>query len=119
VPNIRYTNGIDLEVLLPVLTDRKGWKQPTVADFTPVLSTAVTTCKSGMYYNFDHSSCSPVNIWNCQEDNEITDANLNQFLLDLKQQVAVESLVNVFRENNPVEPSKYCLRNNLELNTEI
>jgi hypothetical protein len=59
-----------------------------------------------MYYNFDHSSCSPVNIWNCQEDNEITDANLNQFLLDLKQQVAVESLVNVFRENNPVETSK-------------
>jgi hypothetical protein len=106
VPNIRYTNGIDLEVLLPVLTFRKGWKQPTVADFTPVLSEEVITCRSGMYYNFDHSSCSPVNIWNCQEDNEITNANFNQFLLDLKQQVAVESLVNVFRENNPVEPSK-------------
>lgn len=59
-----------------------------------------------MYYNFDHSSCSPVNIWNTQEDDEINDTNFNEFLLSLKKQVAIESLISVFRENNPVEPSK-------------
>lgn len=101
-----YTNGLNLDTLLPIITARKGWEQPSVATFTPVLSTAVKTCNSGMYYNFDHSSCSPVNIWNCQEDDRITDANMNAFLLSLKKQVAIESMVAVFRENAPVEPPK-------------
>jgi len=103
---IRYTNGLDLERLLPIMTARKGWQQPTNSDFEPVLSDDVKECTSGMYYNYVHSACSPINIFNAQEDNTITDDNYNAFLLALKQQVAYESMLSVFRANNPVESSK-------------
>lgn len=103
---IRYTNGLDLERLLPVMTARKGWQQPTSTDFEPVLSDSVKECTSGMYYNFVHSSCSPVNIYNAQEDNTITESNYNAYLLSLKQQIAYESMLSVFRANNPIEPAK-------------
>lgn len=103
---IRYTNGLDLERLLPVIMGRKGWQQPTSSDFTPVLDSDVTECTSGMYYNYVHSACSPVRLWDAQEDSTITDENYNAYLLSLKQQVAVESMLSVFRANDIVEPSK-------------
>lgn len=106
MPDIRYTNGLDLERLLPIMMGRKGWQQPTLSDFSPVLSDDVLECKSGMYYNFTHSSCSPVRLFDAQEDNTITDDNFNAFLLSLKQQVAVESMLAVFCENDIIEPPK-------------
>jgi hypothetical protein len=85
---------------------RKGWEQPTDATFSPSLSSDVTKCESGMYYNYSHSANSPIKIYKAQEDKTITEDNFNTYLMRLKRQVAVQSLTSVFRQNSPVEPPK-------------
>lgn len=97
------SNGIDTSVLLPILSARRGFKQPTSADFTPVLNTAATTNLSGRYYNLEHTACDPISIWKSQPDIDITDGNFNTYLADLKNQVAMEALQRVFIADALVE----------------
>lgn len=101
-----YSNGYDLDRVLPVLMGRKGWMQPTVSTFTPTISEENLKCVSSMYYNYDHSSCSPVNIWKTQEDGQISNDDFNTVLSELKKQVAIESLTAVFRQPCLIEPPK-------------
>ena len=100
------TNGFDLSRVLPIMKARKGWQQPTQADFTPVLDTANTTCTSGMFYNYDHSACDPMTIWSVQPDSNISDVNFNAYLDKYKQQIAMNSLNAVFRESAVIESPK-------------
>jgi hypothetical protein len=90
------SNGVDISRVLPILSARRGFKQPTSSDFTPVLDTAAKTCVSGRYFNSEHSACSPNSIWKAQEDAGITDANFNTYLADLKNEVCMDALSRVF-----------------------
>jgi len=101
-----YTNGLNMELILPILTGRRGWRQPTDATFDVTLSTAAKECKSGRYYNLEHAACSPVRIYNNQEDAAITESNFNAFLVQLKEQVALESLMSVFTSEDLIEGAK-------------
>lgn len=103
---MNYSNGYDLDRAMPIIMARKGWTQPTVSTFTPVLSTDVTACVSGMPYNLDHQSCSPNGVWLTQEDAGITEDNFNAFMVALKRQVALESLMAVFPQMTITEEPK-------------
>jgi hypothetical protein len=90
------SNGFDEALVIPALTKRKGWKQPTIASFTRVLAGDVITNLSGLPYNRDHAACSPVLLWKAQEDPAITSANFNAYLLDLQASVIMDSLNGIF-----------------------
>lgn len=103
---MNYSNGFDLDRVLPVLMGRRAWVQPTVPTFTPVLDADNTTAASGTYYNYEHSACSPVKIWEAQEDYNISDADFNTFLDNLRKQVAIESVLATFPQPEIIEPPK-------------
>lgn len=101
MPNI--SNGFDLDRVLPALTARKGWIQPTSSEFTIELDSSNLECLSGMPYNFDNPACSPINIWTAQEDSNISESNFNAYLTRLKKQVATDALQAVFRQDALIE----------------
>lgn len=98
-----YTNGFDISRILPVMIGRKGWKQPTQSDFTPVLNSINTSCSSFRYYNQDHWACDAYNLWNVQNDAGISSDNFNTFLTDLQVGVVMNALNMVFRQPSVIE----------------
>lgn len=101
-----YSNGLDMGRVLPIMTARRGWRQPTDSSFDYTLSTAVKECTSGRYYNLEHAACSPITIMENQEDERITEDNYNDFLIQLKEQIASEALLAVFTSEDLIEGAK-------------
>lgn len=89
------SNGFDEALVVPALTRRKGWRQPSVTPF-PTLTGDVITCLSGLPYNADHAACSPVLLYAAQEDSEISDGAFNDYLLGLQASVVMGALNGVF-----------------------
>lgn len=110
------SNGFDEALVIPALTKRKGWKQPTVTTNPPfpTLTGDVITCLSGLYFNSDHSACSPVLLWNCQEDELISPANFNQYLLDLQSAVIMSALNGIFIMPQIIESPKSIFSKNFQ-----
>ncbi len=107
------SNGFDESLVIPALTKRKGWKQPTVAipNF-PTLTGDVITCQSGLPFNLDHAACSPVLLWKCQEDNGISAEDFNQYLLDLQASVIMDALNGIFMMSQIIESPRSIFSKN-------
>jgi hypothetical protein len=101
---VKYTNGFDIDVVLPALQQRLGWIQPTV-DGSPVLNAANLNAISSRYFNDGsfHASATIQNIKNSQEDPLATDAQINTFLSTYQNSEIMRALNEVFRERELIE----------------
>lgn len=106
------SNGFDEALVIPALTKRKGWSQPTLSSFTPVLTGDVITNESGLPYNRDHSACSPVTLLAVQEDSAISSGNFNQYLLGLQASVIMDALNGIFMLPQLIESPKSIFAKN-------
>jgi hypothetical protein len=97
-----YTNGIDINSVLPELENRIGWRQPKKAG-SPVLNSYNKTSKSGRFFDSFHTLVNANNIKYVQEDDQISDADLNQYLSDLQDDAIMRTLSEVFRESSLIE----------------
>lgn len=104
---MNYTNGIDIDLVLPALQKRLGWMQPTLVD-SPVLNADNSESISSRHFNDGsfHALCSIDNIKSAQENPGINDEEFNNFLITLQNSVIMRSLSSVFRE---VELIEQCL----------
>lgn len=103
---MKYTNGFDLDVVLPALQQRLGWVQPTQSG-SPVLTSPNTTSTSGRYFGDDfHALCTIENIKASQGDPAINDANFNTYLYKKQTGMIMRALNEVFRK---VELLEQCL----------
>src|SRR3989304_7939824 len=75
------------------LYTRIGLKEPTKASYTGILDATAKTTKSGRTYDFYHSLANFVNIYDCQEDKDISNAAVN-ILIAGWQKEAIESGIN-------------------------
>lgn len=103
---MKYTNGFDIDVVLPALQQRLGWLQPTPTGSTVINSTNLLS-KSGRYFNDGsfHALCTVDNIKQTQEDSALNDAGLNAFLTQYQNSAILRSLNEVFREPELIEQS--------------
>jgi hypothetical protein len=100
---MKYTNGFDIDLVLPALQQRLGWMQPTLAG-SPVLTSANTTSLSGRYFGDDfHALCTINNIKANQEDPEISDANFNTYLTKKQNGMIMRALTETFRKVELIE----------------
>ena len=106
------SNGFDEARVLPALIARKGWVQPTSADFPFTLSGDIITCTSGLPFNYDHGICSPAVLWRLQENNNIAQADFLVYLQSLLQNVVMDSLNAVFKVPQIIEPPKLIFSKN-------
>lgn len=104
---MKYTNGFDINVVLPALQKRLGWMQPTVAG-SPVLDVDNLTALSSRYFNDGsfHALCTIANVKANQEDSSISDADFNAFLTTYQNSEIMRALNAVFNE---VELLEQCL----------
>jgi hypothetical protein len=103
---MKYTNGFDIDLVLPALQQRLGWLQPTIAG-SPVISAPNLVSKSGRCFNDGsyHALCTVDNIKNNQEDPAITDTELNAFLIQYQKSEIMRALNAVFVEPELIEQS--------------
>ena len=99
------SNGFDIARVVPALTARVGWQQPTNADFDITLDATNLQCLSQRYFNFEHPSCSAVRILEVQENPTISGTDFNSYLTYLKKEVAMNALASVFVEDALIEKS--------------
>lgn len=101
---MNYTNGFDIDVVLPALQKRLGWMQPTVAG-SPVLTGDNIVSISKRYFNDGsfHALCTIENILASQQDAAISDADFNLFLATFQTSEIVRALNQVFREPELLE----------------
>lgn len=94
---MRYSNGFDLDLVLPAMRQRLGWRQPTLAG-SPVLDMDNTTSNSGRFFGQSfHAICTINNLKSNQEDPEIDDPTFNDWLKSLQDDMITRSLNEVFR----------------------
>jgi hypothetical protein len=99
---MNYSNGFDVDTVLPALQKRLGWRQPTVAG-SPVLSGDNTASASGRYFQDFHAAATIANIKAAQEDEQIGDTDFNAYLLNLQTSGIMRSLNEIFREPELIE----------------
>jgi hypothetical protein len=99
---VRITNGFNLDRILPAMRDRMGWHQP--ASGTPALTQANKTAIGGRYYDRGfHQAVTILNYYDTQENNEITDAEFNQLLVDADDAVTMQVLTATFTQPTFIE----------------
>lgn len=100
---MKYTNGFDLDLVLPALQDRLGWVQPT-QDGSPVLDANNTMSNSGRYFGDDfHAICSIDNLKAAQSDPNISDADFNAYLTQKQNGMIMRALNETFRKPEIIE----------------
>ncbi|MDB5288535.1 MAG: hypothetical protein JWR05_3484 [Mucilaginibacter sp.] len=100
---MNYTNGFDTDLVLPALSQRLGWRQPTIAG-SPVLTGGNIVSVSGRYFGPGfHALCTINNIKANQEDPAINDTNMNALLAQMQTDMIMRSLTEVFREPELLE----------------
>lgn len=105
------SNGFDEALVIPALTKRKGWTQPS-ATFPLTLAGDVITNDSGLPYNRDHAACSPITLWKAQEDSAINTANFNEYLLGLQAAVIMDALNGIFMMPQIIEKPRSIFSKN-------
>jgi hypothetical protein len=82
---------MELSQVKDILVTRIGWKDDkTLTGF--VLSANNQQTDSGRYFQNEHSAITLQNIKDCQPVRKISDADLNTYLEDLKQQAVIQVL---------------------------
>jgi len=100
---MKYTNGFDMDLVLPALQKRLGWDQPTYAG-APVLDSDNTTSTSGRLFGEDfHALCTIQNIKANQEDPAISDADFNTYLTKRQNGMIMRALNETFRKKELIE----------------
>lgn len=99
-----YTNGFNITKVLNSLMGRIGWQQP-VQSSLQVLNTLNSTSKSGRYFNDFHALVTLKNIKDNIENENINDAQLNNYLEKLQRSVILACLNSVFNEPELIEQS--------------
>ncbi len=100
---MNYTNGFDIDLVLPALRQRLGWKQPTLSG-SPVIADENTKSISGRNFGQSfHAMCTVNNLKANQEDPAISDTDFNQYLSDLQSDMIMRSLNEVFRSHELIE----------------
>src|ERR1700693_5577889 len=100
---MKYSNGFDMDLVLPALQQRLGWDQPTYTD-APALTLANTTSTSGRLFGEDfHALCTIANIKANQEDQAISDANFNTYLTKRQNGMIMRALTETFRKRELIE----------------
>lgn len=103
---MNYTNGFDIDLVLPALRERLGWQQP-IALGSPILNSENLNSISGRYFGDDfHSACTIQNIKASQVDLGITDDQFNTYLTKKQDGMITRSLSKVFQK---VELLEQCL----------
>lgn len=101
---MKYTNGFDIDLVLPALQQRLGWMQPTIAG-SPVLDAGNLLSKSDRYFNDNsfHALCTIANIHASQENPNITDDDFNTLLTTFQNSEITRALNSIFREKELIE----------------
>jgi hypothetical protein len=100
---MNYSNGFDLDVVLPTLQQRLGWQQPTQSG-SPVLDANNLASTSGRYFGDDfHALCTIENIKASQGDPNISDANFNTYLYNKQTGMIMRALNETFRKPEIIE----------------
>jgi len=96
------TNGIDLSRVLTVMNTRLNWRQEAGV---PTLSSGNSTSTSGRYYNGGsfHSAVTLQNIYACQQEAGISDADFNTFLTNRGNEVILSALNSVFSATQVID----------------
>lgn len=96
------TNGFDEDRILPVMIQRKGWRQPTQTG-APVIDATNLTCLSGKYFQQHHAACTIDAFKSTQEDSAISTANLNALLTAENESVCLTVLNTIFDKSTLVD----------------
>lgn len=100
---MKYSNGFDMDLVLPALQQRLGWDQPTYSG-APVLDTDNTTSASGRLFGEDfHALCTIQNIKANQEDPAIDDTKFNAYLAKRQNGMILRALNQTFRKKELIE----------------
>lgn len=100
---MNYTNGFDIDLVLPALQQRLGWKQPTVTG-SPVINEGNVKSISGRNFGQSfHAMCTINNLKSNQEDSAISDDDFNEYLTTLQSDMIMRSLNEVFRSQELIE----------------
>ena len=100
---MNYTNGFDIDLVLPALQQRLGWKQPTVTG-SPVINNENAKSISGRNFGQSfHAMCTVNNLKSNQEDPAISDDDFNEYLSTLQSDMIMRSLNEVFRSQELIE----------------
>jgi hypothetical protein len=98
-----YSNGFDMNLVLPAMRRRLGWRQPTLAG-SPVLSADNLNSASQRFFGQSfHAMCTINTLKANQEDNALSDDDFNTFLLNLQDDMIMRGLNEVFRELELIE----------------
>lgn len=84
--------------LRDILDERVGWKQPTTSDFT--ISAANLVSEGGRYFQDEHSFVKIVTIHSIMDEVTADDVNLNVYLSDLRKQVTLLVIDEVFADSD-------------------
>lgn len=85
------------------LYTRIGLKEPTKTGYTGILDASAKTTKSGRTYDFYHSLANFVNIYDCQEDIDITNAEVNALIAQWQKDAINTVLKRIFNESDLIE----------------
>lgn len=100
---MKYSNGFDMDLVLPALQKRLGWDQPTYSG-APTLNSDNTTSTSGRLFGEDfHSLCTIQNIKANQEDSAVSDGNFNTYLTKRQNGMILRALTETFRKRELIE----------------
>jgi len=81
----------DVSRILPVLSTRVGWKQPTQSGYA-ILDTDNLRSDSGRYFQNVHAAVTIENIKETQPDKSISQGDFNTFLEDIKKAAILKTL---------------------------
>lgn len=100
------TNGFNIGKIYNALQGRIGWIQPTVAG-SPILNGFNLASTSGRWYNDGgfHASLTVQNIYDSQEDDDISDENFNSILTRMDQTTIMRCINAVFNKPQLIEKS--------------
>lgn len=88
--------------ILNLLFGRVGWKQPTQSEYA-ILDGGNTLSKSGRYFQNTHAAVTIRNIKETQQDEDISDEDFNEYLVDLQKSAILKTLSAVFNQPEIIE----------------
>lgn len=111
---MKYTNGFDIDLVLPCLQQRLGWMQPTLSG-SPVINSTNLLSKSGRYFNDGsfHELLTVNNVKENQEDPQINDAGINALLITKQNSAIIRSLNQIFREQELLDQALMYTRSGM------
>lgn len=101
-----YSNGFKVADVMAALMNRRRWRQPTRADFPFTLVNPNVWADDDLYsplFEAMHKIVTPYNIWQVQEDKDITTGQFNTYLQQLQRDIVLKCLNSVFNKREYLE----------------